>query len=113
MQRKEATKRGQEFMQGNFSNGSGQNSSQSFGVGRHSPSIDTYNSNNNRAQSYERPSSYSRSSTPPVSQAKGMKLGRKAKASDLFEALKTDVVEEPQAILRSNSAPAHNVNQEA
>lgn len=113
MQRKEATKRGQEFMQGNFSNGSGQNSSQSFGVGRHSPSIDTYNSNNNRAQSYERPSPYSRSSTPPVSQAKGMKLGRKAKASDLFEALKTDVVEEPQAILRSNSAPAHNVNQKA
>ncbi|CAO0796402.1 unnamed protein product [Mucor circinelloides] len=108
MQRKEATKRGQGFMQGNFSNGSGQNTSQNFGVDRYSPSIDTYKP----AQSYDRPSSYSRSSTPPASQAKGMKLGRKAKASDLFEALKTDVVDEPQSLSRSHSAPAsHNAEQ--
>lgn len=111
MQRKEATKRGQGFMQGNFSSGSGHNTSQSFGADRYSPSIDTYKP----AQSYDRPSSYSRSSTPPVSQAKGMKLGRKAKAADLFEALKTDVVDEAQLPARSSSAPAaaaaHNTDQ--
>ncbi|KAL9537065.1 hypothetical protein MBANPS3_012119 [Mucor bainieri] len=109
MQRKEATKRGQGFMQGNFSGASGQNNtSQSFGADRYSPSIDTYKP----AQSFDRPSSYSHSSTPPVSQTKGMKLGRKAKASDLFEALKTDVVDESQFPTRSNSAPpAHNADQ--
>lgn len=98
-------------MQGNFSSGSGHNTSQSFGADRYSPSIDTYKP----AQSYDRPSSYSRSSTPPVSQAKGMKLGRKAKAADLFEALKTDVVDEAQLPARSSSAPAaaaaHNTDQ--
>lgn len=43
-----------------------------------------------------------RSSTPPVSQAKGMKLGRKAKASDLFEAIRPDVEVEKPIVVSSH-----------
>jgi hypothetical protein len=97
MQRKEAAKRGQDFMQGNFSN------SNQMG-GRYSPSIEP----TARTQQVDKPSYSSRSSTP-VSQAKGMKLGRKAKAADLFDAIKPDV-EEP--LLRSVSSAPVMSNQE-
>lgn len=57
VQRKEASKRGQGFMQGNFSNGTGQSSSQQISGdnGRYSPSIDT-NLNSNRIQEQQKTS---------------------------------------------------------
>ncbi|CAO3619715.1 unnamed protein product [Cunninghamella echinulata] len=103
LQRKEASKRGQGFMQGNYS------SSNTMG-GRYSPSLEP------SAQSMIQTPSYSgRSSTPPAntSRAKGMQLGRKPKTADLFEAIKTEV-EEP--LIRSNSnlsrPEVSNVNHE-
>ncbi|KAI8336581.1 hypothetical protein BC941DRAFT_452960 [Chlamydoabsidia padenii] len=104
LQRMEALKRGQGFMQGNYSN-----SSNGMG-GRYSPSIEP------SAQSMVEVSSYSsRSSTPSsTSKAKGMQLGRKQKTADLFEAIKTEV-EEP--LLRSaqstNQHQKPNINQES
>ncbi|KAI7898749.1 uncharacterized protein BX663DRAFT_523977 [Cokeromyces recurvatus] len=88
MQRKEAQKRGQGFMQGNFNSSS--NMSGYMGGG-YSPSTESVPSMR------ESPSSYSRSSSnvpSSASKAKGMQLGRKPKAADLFEAIKPDV-EEP------------------
>lgn len=93
MQRKEAQKRGQGFMQGNFSGGSGSGMGGGYGGGgSYSPSSESMPSMR------ESPSSYSRASaatpTSTASKAKGMQLGRKPKAADLFEAIKPDV-EEP------------------
>ncbi|KAI9481598.1 MAG: hypothetical protein EXX96DRAFT_567347 [Benjaminiella poitrasii] len=99
MQRKEAQKRGQGFMQGNF------NSSSSMGsyMGGYSPSSESTPSMRESPSSYSRPSSNAPSST---SKARGMQLGRKPKAADLFEAIKPDV-EEP--LLNSSS----HANQQA
>ncbi|KAI8332576.1 coatomer subunit delta [Chlamydoabsidia padenii] len=106
LQRKEASKRGQGFMQGNFS-------TNTMG-GRYSPSLEP------SSQSMIQTPSYSgRSSTPPASssKAKGMQLGRKAKTADLFEAIKTEV-EEPLlrpgvAMSRPGSQQKSNPNQES
>ncbi|RCH83443.1 Coatomer subunit delta, partial [Rhizopus stolonifer] len=92
MQRKEAQKRGQGFMQGNFSSSSMTMGGYGGGSG-YSPSSESLPSMR------DSPSSYSRSSTTAsaptsTSKAKGMQLGRKPKAADLFEAIKPDV-EEP------------------
>ncbi|KAI8644358.1 hypothetical protein BD408DRAFT_413304 [Parasitella parasitica] len=86
MQRKEAQKRGQAFMQGNFSSG---NSTGAYGG--FSASSDSLPSMRESPSSYNRPSSNAPSAT---SSAKGMQLGRKPKAADLFNAIKPDV-EEP------------------
>lgn len=92
MQRKEAQKRGQGFMQGNFNSS---NSSMMGGYGGggsgYSPSSESLPSMRESPSSYSRPSSNAPSAT---SRAKGMQLGRKPKAADLFEAIKPDV-EEP------------------
>ncbi|KAI8082782.1 uncharacterized protein BX664DRAFT_301207 [Halteromyces radiatus] len=98
LQRKEASKRGQGFMQGNFSNNT-------MG-GRYSPSLEP------SAQSMIQTPSYNgRSSTPPASssKARGMQLGRKPKTADLFEAIKTEV-EEP--LLRSNRSLPSSASQQ-
>lgn len=107
MQRKEAQKRGQGFMQGNFNtnggNGSGGGSGSYGNSGTYSPSSESLPSMR------ESPSSYTRPSATPTttSKAKGMQLGRKPKAADLFEAIKPDVEEQPLI------APQRNTNQEA
>ncbi|GAN02742.1 coatomer subunit delta [Mucor ambiguus] len=92
MQRKEAQKRGQGFMQGNFNSS---NSSMMGGYGGggsgYSPSSESLPSMRESPSSYSRPSSNAPSA---ASKAKGMQLGRKPKAADLFEAIKPDV-EEP------------------
>ncbi|KAI8967456.1 hypothetical protein BDF20DRAFT_901180 [Mycotypha africana] len=108
MQRKEAQKRGQGFMQGNFNSSSSYSMGGGYGGGgAYSPALD------NMPSMRESPSSYSRSAsaTPSAtSKARGMKLGRKAKAADLFEAIKPDV-EEP--LLGAPAATNHKtVNQE-
>ncbi|KAI8384449.1 uncharacterized protein BYT42DRAFT_612150 [Radiomyces spectabilis] len=96
MQRKEASKRGQGFMQGNFS------STNNFNGGRFSPSLEP------TVQTVtETPSYVGRSSTPPASKARGMQLGRKPKTADLFEAMKTEV-EEP--LLKSSSSSFSGVS---
>ncbi|KAI8065943.1 coatomer subunit delta [Gongronella butleri] len=108
LQRKEASKRGQGFMQGNFS-------SNSMG-GRFSPSLEPAASTIVNAGSYN--SNAGRASTPPAggaSKARGMKLGRKPKTADLFEAIKTEVEEpipRPIAGTRQPAAPsqAHHEN---
>ncbi|KAI7858772.1 hypothetical protein BDC45DRAFT_497602 [Circinella umbellata] len=84
MQKKEAQKRGQGFMQGNFS------SQNNYMGGRFSPALEP------TVQTTMDSPYVSRSSTPPApsSKARGMQLGRKPKSSDLFEAIKTEV-EEP------------------
>lgn len=106
MQRKEAQKRGQGFMQGNFnSNGSGMGS-YGGGSGSYSPS-------ESLPSMRESPSSYSRSpnaASTTTSKAKGMQLGRKPKAADLFEAIKPDV-EEP--LISNNNVQQRNTNQES
>ncbi|CEP09603.1 hypothetical protein [Parasitella parasitica] len=105
MQRKEAQKRGQGFMQGNFSSNNGMGS-----YGGYSASSDSLPSMRESPSSYSRPSS----STPSAaSKAKGMQLGRKPKAANLFEAIKPDV-EEP--LLNTASLHGHKTaasNQES
>ncbi|KAI9246502.1 hypothetical protein BDA99DRAFT_527051 [Phascolomyces articulosus] len=93
MQKKEAQKRGQGFMQGNFS------SQSNYMGGRFSPALEP------TVQSSVDSPYVSRSSTPPApsSKARGMQLGRKPKATDLFEAIKTEV-EEP--LLKSSRSSA-------
>ncbi|KAG2237189.1 hypothetical protein BDF21DRAFT_356700 [Thamnidium elegans] len=92
MQRKEAQKRGQGFMQGNFNTNGGGGGGGNYGnSGAYSPS-ETLPSMRESAPSYSRPASHSATTT--TSKAKGMQLGRKPKAADLFEAIKPDV-EEP------------------
>lgn len=102
MQRKEAQKRGQGFMQGNFNTNGGGGSSYGNG-GSYSPSSEAL------PTMRESPSSYTRPSTAPTptSKAKGMQLGRKPKAVDLFEAIKPDVEEQPLI------TPQRNPNQQA
>ncbi|KAI9007516.1 hypothetical protein CLU79DRAFT_778333 [Phycomyces nitens] len=93
MQKKEAAKRGQGFMQGNFS------ANNNYMGGQHSPSIDPTIQTTVESSSM----SFGRSSTPPVtSKAKGMQLSRKPKTADLFEAIKTEV----EPIRAAPSAPA-------
>ncbi|KAG2201423.1 hypothetical protein INT47_001472, partial [Mucor saturninus] len=105
MQRKEAQKRGQGFMQGNFNtNGSSGGGSGSYGNGgTYSPSSESLPSMRESPSSYARPSA----APTPTSKAKGMQLGRKPKAADLFEAIKPDVEEQPLI------TPQRNINQEA
>lgn len=111
MQRKEAQKRGQGFMQGNFN--SSNNSMGSYGGGGggsgYSPSSESLPSMR------ESPSSYSKSSTnasSATSKAKGMQLGRKPKAADLFDAIKPDVEESLLNTTSSYNQKAANSNQE-
>lgn len=107
MQRKEAQKRGQGFMQGNFNSNGGGGSGNGGGNygnnGAYSPS-ETLPSMRESAPSYSRPAS--NSATTTTSKAKGMQLGRKPKAADLFEAIKPDV-EEPLI------APTKHTNQDS
>lgn len=111
MQRKEAQKRGQGFMQGNFNSSS--NSMGSYGGGGgsgYSPSSESLPSMRESPLSYSRPSS---SNTPSAtSKAKGMQLGRKPKAADLFEAIKPDVEEPLLSTTSSYNQKAANSNQE-
>ncbi|RUP48525.1 hypothetical protein BC936DRAFT_144446 [Jimgerdemannia flammicorona] len=79
MQRREAQKRGQSYMAGNYSGNFGNNSRPSS----------TYNEPTVQSTVEER-SSYN-SSPALTSKAKGMQLGKKGKSNDLFEALKTEV----------------------
>ncbi|KAI9365298.1 hypothetical protein BD770DRAFT_357338 [Pilaira anomala] len=106
MQRKEAQKRGQGFMQGNF-NTNGASSGSYGNSGTYSPSSESLPSMRETASSYSRPSSHTVTSTP-TSKAKGMQLGRKPKAADLFEAIKPDVEEQPLITHQQK-----NVNQES
>lgn len=109
MQRKEAQKRGQGFMQGNFNSS---NSSMMGGYGGggsgYSPSSESLPSMRESPSSYSRPSS---NATPATSKAKGMQLGRKPKAADLFEAIKPDV-EEPLMNTTSYHQKTAQSNQE-
>lgn len=88
-------------MQGNFNSS---NSSMMGGYGGggsgYSPSSESLPSMRESPSSYSRPSSNAPSAT---SKAKGMQLGRKPKAADLFEAIKPDV-EEPLL----NTASSHH-----
>ncbi|EIE80530.1 hypothetical protein RO3G_05235 [Rhizopus delemar RA 99-880] len=81
MQRKEAQKRGQEFMQGNF-----KSSNNSFGGGysgqSFSPSFETSPTNISR-ETYTPVETAVSADTPP--KPKGMQLGRKSKTVNLFE----------------------------
>ncbi|KAI8576259.1 hypothetical protein K450DRAFT_257908 [Umbelopsis ramanniana AG] len=85
MQRREAAKRGQMYMQGNYSGG--------FSGNRASPSLEP-----TVQAATEQRSTYNSSPAPAASRAKGMKLGHKGKSADIFEAIKSEV-EEP--LLRS------------
>ncbi|KAL0074942.1 hypothetical protein J3Q64DRAFT_1776750 [Phycomyces blakesleeanus] len=97
MQKKEAAKRGQGFMQGNFS-------ANNYMGGQHSPSIDPTIQTSVESSTM----SFGRSSTPPVtSKAKGMQLSRKPKTADLFEAIKTEV-EPVRAVPSASSAPTNS-----
>lgn len=95
MQKKEAQKRGQGFMQGNFS-------TSNYMGGRFSPALEpTTTTTTTVVESY-----VSRSSTPPA-KAKGMQLGRKPKSADLFEAIKTEVEEPLLKSARSSMSSKH------
>lgn len=109
MQRKEAQKRGQGFMQGNFN--SSNNSMGSYGGGGsgYSPSSESLPSMRESPSSYSRPSTNTPSAT---SKAKGMQLGRKPKAADLFDAIKPDVEEPLLNTTSSYNQKAANSNQE-
>ena len=110
MQRKEAQKRGQGFMQGNFNSS---NSSMMGGYGGggsgYSPSSESLPSMRESPSSYSRPSTNTPSAT---SKAKGMQLGRKPKAADLFDAIKPDVEEPLLNTTSSYNQKAANSNQE-
>ncbi|KAG2174386.1 hypothetical protein INT43_004409 [Umbelopsis isabellina] len=101
MQRRDAAKRGQMYMQGNYSGG--------FAGNRSQPSLEP----SVQSVTEQRPS-FNSSPAQPTSRAKGMKLGRKGKSADLFEAIKTEV-EEP--LLRSPApsaaAPVSTIPQES
>ncbi|KAI7883881.1 hypothetical protein K492DRAFT_143438 [Lichtheimia hyalospora FSU 10163] len=102
MQKKEAQKRGQGFMQGNFS------SQGNYMGGRFSPALEP-----TVQTTIDSPAFNSRSSTPPASsgtKARGMQLGRKPKSTDLFEAIKTEV-EEP-LLKSSRSAASSTITKE-
>ncbi|KAI8334168.1 Longin-like domain-containing protein [Choanephora cucurbitarum] len=103
MQRKEAQKRGQGFMQGNF-NSSNINMGGYGGGSGYSPSTESLPSMRDSSPSFNRSSSTT-SAPVSTSKARGMQLGRKPKAADLFEAIKPDV-EEPA--LSSPSAGHRN-----
>ncbi|KAL1930083.1 hypothetical protein VTP01DRAFT_1237 [Rhizomucor pusillus] len=102
MQKKEAQKRGQGFMQGNFS-------SSNYMGGRFSPALEPTVQSSLETTSY-----VSRSSTPPApsTKARGMQLGRKPKSADLFEAIKTEVEEPLLKSSRSSLSSGTPKNQE-
>ncbi|KAI8990353.1 hypothetical protein BDB01DRAFT_507273 [Pilobolus umbonatus] len=106
MQRKEAQKHGRAFMQGNFNSSVSNNMGNMGGMG-------SYGGNYSPSEAIKEASSFSRPSSAPTSsgsKAKGMKLGKKAKAGDLFESIKPDVEEPllaPASIQRIYSESVH------
>ncbi|KAI8382969.1 hypothetical protein BD560DRAFT_385665 [Blakeslea trispora] len=109
MQRKEAQKRGQGFMQGNFSTGNVNMGGYGGGSG-YSPSSESLPSMRDSSPSYNRSSS-TPSAPTSTSKARGMQLGRKPKAADLFEAIKPDVEEPVLSSPSMGQKTASHVNQ--
>ncbi|CEG69916.1 coatomer subunit delta [Rhizopus azygosporus] len=84
LQRKEAQKRGQEFMQGNYKSGNSGFGGGFSGQFSSSSSFETTTSVSVVKESY---SPVESNVDTPTSKPKGMQLGRKPKAANLFEAI--------------------------